>query len=580
MKTLVIGATNIDITSKISGELNINDKNIGVTNLMHGGVGRNIVENLAALNIKSDFLTTTGADILGNDVVKHLELNNIKVYNYKSNLPTGTFLSILDSDSNSVANVSSMEISEQFYVDEINQSYELIVFDLNFEKIIPKILEHNCKIFVDTTSITKCRRIYPYLNNVSYLKCTKEEYNTLFKNKSLDIVLKDFPHLTIFITDGSNPVVYNDHGEIKTLEIESTEVINPNGAGDAFSAGLIYGIIKKHNIDDCVKFASKIAKRTVESIHTVIQKVSEINMVNVNDFLELSEEVKNALENNIPIVSLESTIISHGMAYPHNLKVAQNCEQILRKNGCVPATIFIKNGKIKIGATDEELKELALAKGVVKTSKKDLAYVLANKLTGATTVATTMMASHLAGIQIFATGGIGGVHRGASETFDISADLEILANTPVCVIAAGIKSILDLPMTMEYLETKGVEVYGYKTSILPEFYTLGRDIKVNYKVETPCEIANILKVKKSLNISSGTLIANPIPKEYAMDYDIINNAINSALAEMEENNISGFEATPFLLGKVADITKGKSLKSNISLVFNNVALAAQIAKEM
>ncbi len=299
----------------------------------------------------------------------------------------------------------------------------------------------------------------------------------------------------------------------------------------------------------------------------------------MNKLLDISKEVKDALENNVPVVALESTIISHGMPYPQNVEMAKRCEEIIRENGAVPATICIMDGKLKIGLSDEELTTLATAEGVVKTSRKDLAYVISKNKIGATTVATTMYLAHLANINVFATGGIGGVHRGAETSMDISADLEELAKTNVTVVCAGIKSILDLPKTLEYLETKGVEVIGYKTETLPEFYTTGRDHKVDYQLDSPEEIAMFLKAKDDLNMENGCIITNPIPTEYAMDYDVINDAINSALAELEEKGISGYESTPFLLGKVKELTKGKSLESNIQLVYNNAKLAAKIAVE-
>lgn len=300
----------------------------------------------------------------------------------------------------------------------------------------------------------------------------------------------------------------------------------------------------------------------------------------MHELLEFSEEVREALKRNLPIVALESTIISHGMPYPDNIEMAKKCEDIIRSEGAVPATICIMNGILKVGLEDFELEKLAKTKGVIKTSRKDLAYVISTGSIGATTVATTMLIAKLAGIEVFATGGIGGVHRGAEVTMDISADLEELGSTNVAVVCAGIKSILDLPKTLEYLETKGVEVLGYKTDTLPEFYTLGKNHKVNYRMETPKEIAELLKVKSKLNLKGGTIIANPIPKEYAMDYEEINTAINEALLEMTASNISGYESTPFLLGKVKDITDGKSLTSNIALVFNNAKLAARIACEI
>ncbi|MGL5052311.1 MAG: pseudouridine-5'-phosphate glycosidase [Cetobacterium sp.] len=302
--------------------------------------------------------------------------------------------------------------------------------------------------------------------------------------------------------------------------------------------------------------------------------------MNLIKYLEISKEVKEALENNKPVVALESTIISHGMPYPQNVETALKVEEIVRENRAIPATIAILNGKLKVGLTKEEIDYLG-KKGldVTKASRRDIPAILASNDDGATTVASTMIIAALAGIKIFATGGIGGVHRGAENTMDISADLEELAITDVAVVCAGAKSILDIGLTLEFLETKGVPVLGYKTEELPAFYTRKSGFKVDYNIETSNQIAKILKAKWDINLKGGVVIANPIPEKFAMDFDIITNAINSAVAEAEEKGIKGKESTPFLLSKVKDITKGKSLEANIELVFNNAKLAAQIATD-
>lgn len=301
--------------------------------------------------------------------------------------------------------------------------------------------------------------------------------------------------------------------------------------------------------------------------------------MNLAKYLEISKEIKDALENNKPVVALESTIISHGMPYPQNVETALKVEEIVRKNGAVPATIAILNGKLKVGLSREEIDYLG-KKGleVTKASRRDIPAILASEDDGATTVASTMIIAALAGIKVFATGGIGGVHRGAETTMDISADLEELAMTNVAVVCAGAKSILDIGLTLEFLETKGVPVIGYKTKELPAFYTRKSGFKVDYQMDTPEQIAKTLKAKWDINLKGGVVITNPIPEEYAMDFDTITNAINNAVAEAEEKGIKGKESTPFLLAKVKDITKGKSLESNIQLVYNNAKLASEIAK--
>ncbi|MCV3728632.1 pseudouridine-5'-phosphate glycosidase [Ureaplasma miroungigenitalium] len=292
--------------------------------------------------------------------------------------------------------------------------------------------------------------------------------------------------------------------------------------------------------------------------------------------IEILDEIKQALANNQPVVSLESTIISHGMPYPQNIEMAQTCENIIRQNNAIPATIAIINGVIKVGLTPEDLHYLATNKEVYKTSSRDLGYVIANKLTGATTVATTSLISEKVGIKVFATGGIGGVHRNAQVTFDISNDLEILAKTSVLVVCAGPKSILDLPLTLEYLETKGVEVLGYQTSKLPAFYCNTSDYDVTYKVNDAHEAANVMYAKWTLE-NSGIILANPIPQEHSLDATYINKIIQDALLESQEKNITGKQTTPFLLQAITNKTQNKSLQANIALVYNNAAVAAQVA---
>ena len=298
-------------------------------------------------------------------------------------------------------------------------------------------------------------------------------------------------------------------------------------------------------------------------------------------YLEYSKEVSNAIDNDMPIVALESTIISHGMPYPQNVETALNCQRIIREHGSVPATIAIINGKLKVGLSDDEIDFLGKEGAKIqKTSRRDIAYNVMNKINGATTVSATMFIAALAGIRVFATGGIGGVHRGAATTMDISADLEELAMTDVAVISAGAKSILDLGLTLEYLETKGVPVIGFKTDVLPAFYCDKSDFKVNFRMDTPLEIARLIKTKYDLGLKGGILIANPVPGQHSMDKDLIDKAIEEAIAEMNELGIKGKETTPYLLRKIASITKGKSLESNIALVYNNCKLGAEISVQL
>ena len=296
----------------------------------------------------------------------------------------------------------------------------------------------------------------------------------------------------------------------------------------------------------------------------------------MNKYLDINPEVAQAVAQGKPVVALESTIISHGMPYPQNVETALRVEQIIRDNGAVPATIAILGGRLKAGLTKEEIEYLGKkGQDVIKASRRDLAALVAKGEDGATTVTTTMMIAHMAGIPIFATGGIGGVHRGAETTMDVSADLEELAQTGVTVVCAGAKAILDLKLTLEYLETHGVPVLGYQTEELPAFYT--RTSGLDYRVDTPEELAKIMKVQRDLGLKSGILVTNPIPQEYSMDADRINAVIDQAIQEANEKGIHGKETTPFLLAKVKEITGGDSLDANIQLVFNNARLAARTA---
>ncbi|WP_417345078.1 pseudouridine-5'-phosphate glycosidase [Ferrimonas sp.] len=298
----------------------------------------------------------------------------------------------------------------------------------------------------------------------------------------------------------------------------------------------------------------------------------------LEQYLDIQPEVAQALANNQPVVALESTIISHGMPYPRNVETALMVEQAIREQGAIPATIAIIEGRLKVGLDEEQIRHLGQAgQAVAKVSRRDIPFIVAAKKDGATTVAATMILAAMAGIKVFATGGIGGVHRGAQETFDISADLQELANTDVAVICAGAKSILDLGLTREYLETQGVPVVGYQTDSLPAFYTRESEHSIDYRLDTPEAIAEALKAKWAMDLKGGVVVANPIPQEYAMAPQVITDAIETALKEAEEQGIGGKASTPFLLARVCELTGGNSLDSNIQLVLNNARLGARVA---
>ncbi len=295
--------------------------------------------------------------------------------------------------------------------------------------------------------------------------------------------------------------------------------------------------------------------------------------------MKINAEVKKAIEEGRPVVALESTIISHGMPYPRNVKCALEVEKVIRDNGAIPATIGIINGEPIIGMTPEEIEEFGKRKGIVKCSRRDLPIIFAAKEWGATTVSATMILASLAGIEFFVTGGIGGAHRKANETFDISADLDELGKTNVTVICAGPKAILDLHLTAEYLETKGVPIIGYNSDFMPAFFTPTSDIKVDFNAKSPLEIAKVVKEKRDYKLDGGVLVCDPVPAEYAMDPAYINKEIDKALEQMEKEGVKGKEETPYLLAAIVKLTEGKSLETNIQLILNNAKLGAEIAKE-
>ena len=296
--------------------------------------------------------------------------------------------------------------------------------------------------------------------------------------------------------------------------------------------------------------------------------------------IRVKEEALQALREHRPVVALESTIISHGMPYPQNVHTAMQVEKIIREHGAVPCTVGIIDGVGVVGMSPEEIEQFGSRGGIAKVSRRDLPVIMAEKQWGATTVATTMILAAKAGIEVFVTGGIGGVHRNAQQTFDISADLEELQRTNVTVICAGAKAILDLPLTLEVLETKGVPVLGYQTSELPAFYTRTSGLKVDYEIKDAADAARIIKAKRDLQLDGGILIANPIPEQYSMDKKEIDKVIDEAINEMNEKHIHGKDATPFLLAKIAGITGNRSLDANIQLVYNNAAVGADIAGEL
>ncbi len=299
--------------------------------------------------------------------------------------------------------------------------------------------------------------------------------------------------------------------------------------------------------------------------------------MNYRDYLSITPEIEEAIREGKPIVALESTILSHGMPYPENIEFAHKVEEVVRGEGAIPATTAIIGGKLKVGLSADELELMCKGENIAKASRRDVAVYIATKQTAATTVATTMLIADMAGIRVFATGGIGGVHRGAQETMDISADLQEFAHTNVCVVSAGCKSILDIGLTLEYLETFGVPVLGYQTENFPAFYCESSGFGVDYKVRDAEEVADIMKTKWDLGLEGGVLVGNPIPHEWSMDHNVIDKAIDEAIEMAKEKGIHGKATTPFLLATIKELTGGSSLASNLELAYNNARVASRIA---
>ncbi len=312
-------------------------------------------------------------------------------------------------------------------------------------------------------------------------------------------------------------------------------------------------------------------------MNLISNHIHVVNHYKKHPYFTINPEVEDGLRNNRPVVALESTIIAHGMPYPANVETAKILENVVRKYGALPATIAIINGKIKVGLSENELQILGSSPEVIKCSRRDIPYIVSSGKTGATTVAATMIIAAMAGIRFFATGGIGGVHRGASETMDISADLQELTRTSVAVISSGVKSILDIGLTLEYLETHGVPVIGYQTDDFPAFYTRKSGFPVNYRIDGFQELVNFIRIKWEMGLSGGIVVANPIPEQYELEHNITRDAIDQALLEADMANIKGKEITPYLLKRIIEITSGESLTSNIELVKNNAIVAAQLA---
>lgn len=586
---VIIGSANIDVAGYSHESLNYADSNPGKIKFTPGGVGRNIAQNLALLGNKAWLLSAVGSDFYGQSLLT--QTNQSGVYVDKCQIVPGentsSYLSLLYNTGEMLVAINDMNISNAITAEYLAQHREfiqrakVIVADCNIsEEALAWILDNaaNVPVFVDPVSAWKCVKVRDRLNQIHTLKPNRLEAETLsgIALSGRDDVAKVAAWFhqhglnRLVLSMGGDGVYYSDiSGENGWSAPIKTNVIYVTGAGDATMAGLASCWVDGMPFAESVRFAQGCSSMALACEYT-----------NNPELLQISAEVQDALKNKKPVVALESTIISHGMPFPQNAQTAIEVEETIRKQGAVPATIAIIGGVMKVGLSKEEIELLGReGHNVTKVSRRDLPFVVAAGKNGATTVASTMIIAALAGIKVFATGGIGGVHRGAEHTFDISADLQELANTNVTVVCAGAKSILDLGLTTEYLETFGVPLIGYQTKALPAFFCRTSPFEVSIRLDSATEIARAMAVKWQTGLNGGLVVANPIPEQFAMPEESINAAIDQAVAEAEEQGVIGKESTPFLLARVAELTGGDSLKSNIQLVFNNAILASEIAKE-
>ncbi|EEU9638107.1 pseudouridine kinase [Escherichia coli] len=586
---VIIGSANIDVAGYSHESLNYADSNPGKIKFTPGGVGRNIAQNLALLGNKAWLLSAVGSGFYGQSLLT--QTNQSGVYVDKCLIVPGentsSYLSLLYNTGEMLVAINDMNISNAITAEYLAQHREfiqrakVIVADCNIsEEALAWILDNaaNVPVFVDPVSAWKCVKVRDRLNQIHTLKPNRLEAETLsgIALSGRDDVAKVAAWFhqhglnRLVLSMGGDGVYYSDiSGENGWSAPIKTNVIYVTGAGDATMAGLASCWVDGMPFAESVRFAQGCSSMALACEYT-----------NNPELLQISAEVQDALKNKKPVVALESTIISHGMPFPQNAQTAIEVEETIRKQGAVPATIAIIGGVMKVGLSKEEIELLGReGHNVTKVSRRDLPFVVAAGKNGATTVASTMIIAALAGIKVFATGGIGGVHRGAEHTFDISADLQELANTNVTVVCAGAKSILDLGLTTEYLETFGVPLIGYQTKALPAFFCRTSPFEVSIRLDSATEIARAMAVKWQTGLNGGLVVANPIPEQFAMPEESINAAIDQAVAEAEEQGVIGKESTPFLLARVAELTGGDSLKSNIQLVFNNAILASEIAKE-
>lgn len=611
----VVGGCNMDICGRPGKALIQQDSNPGTVTLFPGGVGRNIAHNLALLGQQVKFISLFAQDTLAGQLQKSCTDAGIDISacGTTANASSSTYLFITNAQGDMQLAVSDMALYEEMTPDflaarlDVIQGACLCVTDTNLSPAALEYLAKHCNVplFADAVSTTKAKKLTGLLPHIHTLQLNRLEAEVLTGYAVNDSkTLCDAANTLlgaglsqVFITLGSNGVYCANHSQHLHIPAYPSRIANTTGAGDSFMAALAWAFAQGFPLSLCAKAGNAAASISIAGQHTInpalhastivtmlqtdpptLTNTMEAVMNNLQQHLYISAPVQKALQEGKAVVALESTIISHGMPYPQNVQTALEVERIVREVGAQPATIAILGGRLCVGLSPEEIDYLGkTGLAVTKASRRDIPILVARKQDGATTVAATMILAALAGIRVFATGGIGGVHRGAAATMDVSADLEELAATPVLVVCAGAKSILDLGLTLEYLETKGIAVIGYGTGELPAFYTRTSGFKVDYRMDSASEIADAFAAKLNIGIPGGMLVTNPIPEEYAMDAAHINHVIEDAVRQAERQGIKGKNITPFLLDKIQQITGGESLAANIQLVYSNAKLAAGIA---
>ena len=523
---------------------------------------------------------------------------------------SSSYISIMDGDGDMLLAMSDMHIIKQLNAKLVDESRDLlcgadlVVCDGNLSAQTIERLAQVCDrpLYLDPVSTAWARELKPFIGCFDTVKPNRMELEVLSgcpvdtkENIVLACdILRGKGVRRVFVSLGRDGMYYRGpEGGIWGVSRPFDGMVNATGAGDASMAGIIYATRQGYAADEILAFGMGAGMVAIASSDTISREMSptaietmgkgvyQMKQFDLKAYMDVTPEIEEAVRTGKPVVALESTILSHGMPYPENLSFAREVEKIIREQGAIPATMAIIDGRLKCGLTEDELVRMCEAKGVLKVSRRDLPIVVAQKLTGATTVATTMILANMAGIHVFATGGIGGVHRRGEVTMDVSADLQELAHTPVAVVCAGAKMILDIGRTLEYLETMGVPVLGLNTDDFPAFYCRKSGFGVDYNAKTPADVAAIAKAKWGMGLEGGMLIGNPVPEEYAMDFDEMSAVIDRAMAMADEaGRARARHITPFLLAHIVELTGGNSLKTNIQLAYNNARAAAQIAVEL